>query len=272
MAVPLLKDPRLRAIAWRDLVRVSPLETLRELLLPAPWLLGSLYFYGRAASGHPVWMAAGMVSSYYFFLTALRQAHNAQHYTLGLPRWLTEWVMVILSLLMAGSMHAVQVTHLHHHAHCLDEADLERSISRLPWYKVALLGPHFFLKRHYHGLAWARPRRRAWWMALELLSAGALGCLAFGAVEAPAFRYHFLAMIAGQWLWSFFTVWAVHRGCDHERQPARTQRGRLKNLLACDMFYHLEHHLFPAVPNCHLAELSRRLDAALPELKQKSVY
>lgn len=33
------------------------------------------------------------------------------------------------------------------------------------------------------------------------------------------------------------------------------------------MFFHAKHHLFPAVPTCHLAELAARLDAAAPELR-----
>jgi hypothetical protein len=48
---------------------------------------------------------------------------NAYHYALGLPRWLTEWVMTTLSVLMLGSMHAVQFHHLRHHKHGLDDED-----------------------------------------------------------------------------------------------------------------------------------------------------
>jgi fatty acid desaturase len=38
------------------------------------------------------------------------------------------------------------------------------------------------------------------------------------------------------------------------------------------MFYHLEHHLFPAVPTSHLPELARRLDAVAPALNSKRVF
>jgi len=31
------------------------------------------------------------------------------------------------------------------------------------------------------------------------------------------------------------------------------------------MFYHLEHHLFPAVPTIKLAELAKRIAQVLPE-------
>jgi beta-carotene hydroxylase len=38
------------------------------------------------------------------------------------------------------------------------------------------------------------------------------------------------------------------------------------------MFYHLEHHLFPAVPTCNLGKLAKRLDAAAPEWSQRQVF
>lgn len=53
---------------------------------------------------------------------------------------------------------------------------------------------------------------------------------------------------------------------------ARTIRGRLKGWATYDMFYHLEHHLFPAVPTCRLPELAKRLDAIDPELSSKRVF
>jgi hypothetical protein len=37
-------------------------------------------------------------------LTGLRVVHNAHHYALGLPRWASEWVMFVMSVLMLGSM------------------------------------------------------------------------------------------------------------------------------------------------------------------------
>jgi fatty acid desaturase len=37
------------------------------------------------------------------------------------------------------------------------------------------------------------------------------------------------------------------------------------------MFLHVEHHLYPQVPTCHLPTLARRLDAAAPELARTMV-
>jgi fatty acid desaturase len=38
------------------------------------------------------------------------------------------------------------------------------------------------------------------------------------------------------------------------------------------MFFHLEHHLFPRVPTCHLPVLAERLDQAMPDLGAKHVF
>jgi len=46
----------------------------------------------------------------------------------------------------------------------------------------------------------------------------------------------------------------------------------VKSFIAFDMFYHLEHHLYPKVPTCHLARLSTRLDQAAPELQNMQVF
>jgi fatty acid desaturase len=85
-------------------------------------------------------------------------------------------------------------------------------------------------------------------------------------------RAHVLTMIAGQCFTAFFAVWTVHHDCEPTGRIARTQRGWLKNVASYDMFHHVEHHLFPAVPTCHLPELSRRLDRVAPEYKDLTVY
>jgi fatty acid desaturase len=94
----------------------------------------------------------------------------------------------------------------------------------------------------------------------------------FAMFQSNALRYHVIAMAAGHCFTAFFAVWTVHHHCDRTHYLARTLRNRVKNAITFDMFRHLEHHLFPAVPTCHLALLSVRLDAAAPELKQKLVF
>src|SRR5437879_926183 len=120
-----MSDQRVRAIEWQDLIAVSRFEVAKELLLSAPWLAVS---WVMAARGHFV---LALPFSFMFFLTGLRQVHNAQHYALGISRRATEGVMFALSVFMLSSMHAIQATHLHHHRHCLDDHDIEAQSARM---------------------------------------------------------------------------------------------------------------------------------------------
>ena len=74
----LLADPRVRSVRWSDLTRLSRLEVMKELTLSLPWLVLSLYLAHR----HQYVLAAGV--SFMFFLTGLRQVHDAYHYNLGI--------------------------------------------------------------------------------------------------------------------------------------------------------------------------------------------
>lgn len=256
-------DPRIRAMEWRDLLALSPAEKAWELTLSLPWLVGSLLCYQAG------WYVPGAFCSFYFFLTGLRQSHGGQHYSLGVPRPVQDGVLLTLSLLMLASMHAVQVSHLHHHRHCLDEDDAEGSTARLPWWRALLVGPLFPLR--LHRTAWrlgSPPKRR--WIAAEVTGIAGV-VLAAVLLDVPALRWHTAAMLLGESLTGFFAVWTVHHGCDPHGLYARTQRGRWITRLSYSMFFHAEHHLFPAVPTCRLARLAERLDAAAPELRWGSV-
>jgi fatty acid desaturase len=263
MSLEILRDPRVRSVAWRDLARLRPQEVAWELVLPLPWLTLSLLL------AHSGWYVPALVASFVFFLTGLRQVHNAFHYALGVPRAAAEAVMFLLSVAMLGSMHAVQFNHRLHHKHCLADEDVEGMCARLPAWQALLLGPWFVLRMHHHAWANGGWRRRAW-MAAELAANAAWFALAFALGGAA--RYHVAAMAAGQCLAGFFAVWTVHRDCDRAHQIARTLRGWLKNAVSFSMFYHVEHHLFPQVPTCRLHRLADRLDVAAPELCEKQVF
>ena len=160
---------------------------------------------------------------------------------------------------MLGSMHAVQVSHLHHHRHCLDENDAEGSTAMLPWWQALVVGPCFPVRLHC--TAWRMgSRQKRCWMVVELAAILLIVVAAMIVPSIPAVRWHVGAMLIGESLAGFFAVWTVHRGCDPNGLFARTQRGRWINRLCYGMFYHAEHHLFPSVPTCHLSRLASRMD------------
>ncbi len=239
-------------------MRLTRVEVVWELLLSLLGCWGLSHFITPDIGS---WARS---RSFYFFLTGLRQSHGAQHYTLGVPRLPQDLVMSGLSLFMLGSMHGVQVSHLHHHRHCLDEDDAEGSTAGLSWWRAILVGPLFPLRLHRTAWRLGSPAKRRW-IAAEVVGLLAVLILAIAAPALHALRWHVGAMLIGESMTGFFAVWTVHHGCEPEGLFARTQRGRWVNRLCYGMFFHAEHHLFPAVPTCHLPILAERLDTASAE-------
>jgi len=265
MALEILRDPRIRSVEWKDLLELSRWEIFKEIFLWLPWLATALVLQ------HYGYFLPALACSFIFFLCGLRVVHNAYHYAMGIPRLATEWMMFVLSVLMLSCMHALQQTHLHHHKHCMDDEDAEAVSALMPGWKAIVFGPMFYWLIHKKGVEIAKPRQLRWIIA-EFVTIITWVTLAFTVWKNPLLQYHAIAMFVGQCLTAFFAVWTVHHDCDREHFIARTLRNPLKSLIVFDMFYHLEHHLFPKVPTCHLARLSKRLDAAAPELNQKQVY
>ena len=141
----------------------------------------------------------------------------------------------------------------------------------MSWYGALLFGPLFPFLLHWTALTEGETKVRLGVLAELMLNLGWLW-LVFGVLEIPALRYHVTAMAVGQCLTAFFAVWTVHHHCDRSHDIARTLRNRVKNMVTFNMFLHIEHHLFPRVPTCHLPQLATRIDRAAPDLKQKMVF
>ena len=267
MAVATIEPPLdtrqlLRTIAWRDLVPMRPIDGVVECLHPLPWLLGSWLL---AIIGY--WPAA-IPFSFMFFLTALRLNHEAIHRSLGFRARGHRIVLHGLSALMLGSNAAVAHNHLHHHARIGKPDDLEGKCGRMSGWKVLLFGPVFPVEMHL--AAWRRGgpalRRR---MRVDAALNIALVGLAL-VTQAPLLAYHLAMMLAAQCLTAFFAVWITHHDCEEEGLIARTQRSALINFLSYNMFYHLEHHLFPGVPVKRLGWLAARIDVAIPIVARRA--
>ena len=245
-----------RAVRTADLQRCTPFQSVVELSLPLPWLMTAWY---ASANG---WYPLTLLASFYFFLTGLRVAHNAFHHALGLSRRSTDGVMAVLSVLMLGSLHAVRATHLIHHRHCMGERDVEGKVAAQSALGALLRGPLFPFAIHLAGWRSAsRDQRR--WIALELSLNIVWLVLVWICWSSTALKLHTVLMLLAYSLSAFFAVWTVHRDCEASDQDnARTLRSRWKSVLSYGMFFHVEHHWFPAVPTCRMPELSRRLDAA----------
>lgn len=254
----------IREIKWKDLKSLSVREMLIENNISLPWLLISLFLAWHGF----YWVA--LPFSCFYFLTALRQVHNGFHNALGTGKFLTWLSMYLNSILMMTSVHAVKFNHLRHHKYCLSEEDYEGKSASMTWYKAILYGPQHLFLIHWVTFKKAGKNYRKN-MFLELLS-----ILTFAGIvvyfRLNVLIYHIFFMLAGELLMAFFAVWTVHHGTHEDPGFARTQRGFWKNKLTFSMFYHMEHHLFPAVPTIKLPELAERIDQALPDLDKKQAF
>ena len=259
----LLHDKRLKSVHWKDLTSLSVKETFIENTVSVPWLTLSLFL---AYKGYYI---AALPFSFLFFLTGLRQVHNAFHYTLGTSRPVTEFTIVINSVLMLTAMHAIKYNHMHHHKHCLQEADVEGHCAKMSAMQALLYGPVYIYTQH--STAFKKGGKKITrYMLVELALAAIFIAVTFG-LHIRFLQYHIIVMATGECCTAFFAVWTVHHGCDEE-VFARTLSSRWKNRFTYNMFYHLEHHLFPKVPTIKLPELSKRLKEGLPDLQAKEVF
>ncbi len=254
---PTAADPALAHVAWRDLVTMRPRDGMIECLHPLPWLAAS---FTAAAFG--IWPIAAL-ACFLFFLTALRLNHEAIHHNLGFTPLGHRIVLHALSLLMLGSNSSVAFNHLHHHVNVGTEDDIEGRCGHMTLWQVLRFGPRFPLETHLYGWRNGSPqlRRR---MTIDLALNAAVIAAALATLWPPLL-YHIAAMLAAQSLTAFFAVWITHHDCA-DGIIARTQRGWLLNAISYNMFFHLEHHLFPAVPVSRLPALAARIDAAAPRL------
>jgi fatty acid desaturase len=244
-------------VRWEDLVPLRPSQVALNLSLSAPWLAASLW-----AAQHDHYLLA-MPLSAAFFLTALRQAHDTYHASIGVPRKWLNAVLLALTFTMLCSTHAIRHTHLVHHRNPLGDGDEEGGWARQPGWRALALGVLFSIRTHAQALRTGSLRTRRWVYA-ELALIAAV-CTAAALTEQAWLRYHVVAMIGSNMLVGFFAVWSVHHGCDAKGVFARTERRTWINWLTVHLLYHVEHHLYPAVPANHLPQLANRLDAAAPK-------
>lgn len=254
----------IRSVEWKDLKKLSLNEMLVENNLTIPWFIISLTFayYGYYILALPF--------SAFFFLTGLRQVHNGFHNSLGTNRFLTWLSLYINSVLMMASIHAVKFNHIRHHKYCLGEEDYEGKSARMTWYGAIFYGPvHMYLIHKVTLQLGNKSYKRN--VVIELLSIIFFAVIVFY-FHIDFLMYHIIVMLAGEFLMAFFAVWTVHHDTHDTPELARTQRTGWKNAVTFSMFYHLEHHLFPAVPTIKLPELAKRIDAVLPEIEKKSAF
>lgn len=263
----------INAVQWQDLRQLTRGQIAYNILLPYPFLLLSWWFASQS------WYVLACGASYLFFASAFRQAHDGYHHSLGTGKRTTTAILLLLSVLLMTSLHSIRATHMEHHRNPLGDSDIEGSLAKVSWWQAMLGGVTYRLDIYRQGLRLSsRQNQRIAYLEFALIALVIIIALVLSvfpstvpaiATLAQILIYHILTMTLANASVGIIAVWGVHHDCDET--IARTERNPLVNLLTFNLLYHVEHHLFPAVPSNHLPELAKRLDAAAPHLTKAHV-
>ncbi len=227
------------------------------------------------------WMAVrplGLVAAFFvtdlqpWFRVALAAAimvstialmHDLLHASLGLRPRHNDVALLLASAVILEAGHVLQRTHRRHHRWFPDlDRDPEASFARCGGVVRALAeGPIYRYRLWWW--AWRHEPGARRWIAVEVgLHVGAV--LAAASVRWPMFTTYVVLMVMGSWLFPVVSVLGVHDiGADRATQWTRSLHGRVLPRLIVNQGFHLEHHLWPAVPSANLPELARRAERFL---------
>ncbi|MEM9353100.1 MAG: fatty acid desaturase [Planctomycetota bacterium] len=238
-----------------DLLRVSRAQVVWSVVLP---LLAFAAYWPLASQGY--WIAAVGCLVVLSFKTYGSTSHDLVHRNLGLQPLTNEVLLALFEGIALRSGHAYRATHLYHHEHYPSEDDIEAAASRMSFLRALLEGVVFQFR--IYGWALRHARRRRVWIVAEgaaVVLAVVVAVAAAGTTEVPL--VYVLCMVGGSWIIPLITSYVPHdpSGVD-ELHQTRLFRGFFWRLVAFDHLYHLEHHLYPAVPHQNWPQLADRLD------------
>jgi beta-carotene hydroxylase len=194
------------------------------------------------------------------FVTYGSVSHDLVHRNLGLPRRANDALLCVVELLALRSGHAYQAAHLNHHARYPHPDDIEATAARRSW-AGALAEGLVFQPRVWLWAVRHVTQGRAW-----VVGEGA-ACLALAGLAVALFPLtpvplaYAALMVAGSWVIPLVTSYLPHvPDVEDELSQTRAFRGVVASAVALGHLYHLEHHLYPAVPHHNWPRLARRLD------------
>ncbi len=245
--------PPLRELG-ADLLRVPAWRRLLSLALPFLWC-GA--YFALAANGW--WAAAAFALVALSFVTYGSVSHDLVHRNLGLPPWLNDLLLCVVELLALRSGHAYRAAHLHHHARYPHPDDIEATAARRSW--AGALAEGVVLQPRVWLWAVRHVKRGRAWVVAEGAACIALAGLAVALLPlTPALLAYAGLLVAGSWVIPLVTSYLPHDpGGVDELAQTRAFRGVVASAVALGHLYHLEHHLYPAVPHHNWPRLARRL-------------
>lgn len=248
------------------LTRITHVQLIGSLILP--FLCIALYFMFASFQW---WILAIICLIVLSFATYGSVSHDLVHANLGLNRWINELLLSVIELSALRSGHAYRLAHLNHHARFPHEDDVEGAAAGMTLFRALLEGVAF--------------QPRIWWWALNhakndrlLVLIEGLGCMSIIVLSMALLPWtstlfvYVVLMVVGSWTIPLVTSYIPHvRDENDVLHQTRRFRGKMASLIAVEHLYHLEHHLYPAVPHHHWPELAKRLDPFLDAAGVKAV-
>jgi len=166
----------------------------------------------------------------------------------------------LIELLAIRSGHAYRMAHLHHHKRFPHDDDIEGAAAKLTFFQTLIEGTTLQFRIYRWALQRATSERR--WIILEGLCC--LTIVATALALAPltlAPLMYVVLMIMGSWIIPLITSYIPHNPAGEQPlHQTRLFRGTVVSVIALEHLYHLEHHLYPAVPHHNWSRLANRLD------------
>jgi beta-carotene hydroxylase len=207
-----------------------------------------------------IWPLAVVTLMYLSFVTYGSISHDLVHRTLGLPRGGNDFFLSAIELMAFRSGHAYRLAHLHHHARFPHDDDIEGAAAKMSMARTLMEGVIFQPKI----MVWALRKhgRQHPILIVEIVLVIALLVFCFAMIRiTPIFAVYAILMIMGSWIIPLVTSYLPHNPAGETAlSQTRLFRGRIASIIAMEHLYHLEHHLYPAVPHHNWAKLARRLD------------
>jgi beta-carotene hydroxylase len=238
-----------------DLTHVGRLRLVWTLALPFVWI--ALYLLFATWRWWPLAVACLVCLS---FVTYGSISHDLVHRNLGLRKGINDFFLTLIELLALRSGHAYRMAHLHHHALFPHEDDIEGAAAGMSLIRTLLEGVIFQIKIWW----WAVRQSHRDRLLLVLEGVGCVGLIGLSIAlypTTPIFLVYVVLMVMGSWIIPLVTSYVPHDpNGGSELLQTRLFRGKVASLVAIEHLYHLEHHLYPAVPHHHWPALAKRLD------------
>jgi fatty acid desaturase len=185
------------------------------------------------------------LASFALFFAAFSLMHDVAHGALRLPRPVNELVLSAAGALLLMSGHALRLSHLRHHARCLEDDDYEGAPARVSLARAALMAPAHALGLRLYAFRGAGKAGRRWQIAET--APNAISMIGLVASGEPALVGYAIAATLGQLT---MALWAAHipHNAPNWLIRAAAPVARIGSVVALSLAYHELHHARPGIP------------------------